>query len=33
LTTQTAIVASGAGFLKDGDIVRVTTAPTALDKK
>jgi RND family efflux transporter MFP subunit len=33
LTMQTAIVASGAGFLKDGDIVRVTTAPTALDKK
>ncbi|MCA2999377.1 MAG: efflux RND transporter periplasmic adaptor subunit [Rhodocyclaceae bacterium] len=26
LSAQTAIVASGAGFLKDGDIVRVTTA-------
>ncbi|MCA3001747.1 MAG: efflux RND transporter periplasmic adaptor subunit [Rhodocyclaceae bacterium] len=34
LTTQSAIVASGAGFLKDGDIVRLTTiAPTAPDKK
>ena len=34
LTAQSAIVSSGAGFLKDGDIVRVaTTAPTPAAKK
>jgi exoribonuclease II len=34
LTAQSAIVSSGAGFLKDGDIVRVaTTAPAPAAKK